>query len=432
MTTRDIFGQLLELEPLFKNKEVMRPAYTPEILPHRETQINSLASVLVSALRGETPSNILIYGKTGTGKTAVAKYVGKELMRKGEELRKPVHFIYVNCEIVDTQYRVLQNIANHFVPAENWSHRIPFTGWPTDEVYEALRRYVDGWTKTEENNQWVRDAERRAGEVTIIVLDEVDKLKGDEVLYNLTRINSDLEYNKVSVIGISNDLKFTEFLDPRVKSSLGEESMIFAPYDANQLQDILAQRAGMALKPSVLDDAVIPLCAALAAREHGDARRALDLLRVAAELAERDRQIRVTEAHVRLAQNKIELDRISEVVRTLPTQSKLVLLATILGEELNRDQGVQTLTTGEVFDVYKELCKSTGSDILTQRRITDLISELDMLGIFTARVISKGRYGRTREIQMSCPIDSTKRVLEEDELIRTVVAFKPRKQHRLV
>src|SRR5687767_15235785 len=88
--TRDIFAPLLEFEPLFKNKEVMRPAYTPEILPHRDAQIHALASVLVPALRAETPSNVLIYGKTGTGKTAVAKYVGKELQRKGEELRKTV------------------------------------------------------------------------------------------------------------------------------------------------------------------------------------------------------------------------------------------------------------------------------------------------------------------------------------------------------
>ncbi|HLF16855.1 MAG TPA: orc1/cdc6 family replication initiation protein, partial [Candidatus Thermoplasmatota archaeon] len=330
MVVNDLFGQLLQVEPLFSNKEVMRASYTPDDLPHRDAEIRGLGSLLVPALRGETPSNVFIYGKTGTGKTACVKYVGKELSTKGQEIGKRVNLIYINCEIVDTQYRVLQNIANHFVPAENWSHRIPFTGWPTDEVYEALRRYVDGWTKTEENNQWVRDAERRAGEVTIIVLDEVDKLKGDEVLYNLTRINSDLEYNKVSVIGISNDLKFTEFLDPRVKSSLGEESMIFAPYDAAQLQDILTQRAGMALKPDILEDGVIPLCAALAAREHGDARRALDLLRVAAELCERDRQAKVVEAHVRMAQNKIELDRISEVVRTLPVQSKLVILATIL------------------------------------------------------------------------------------------------------
>jgi archaeal cell division control protein 6 len=431
LAVNDLFGQLLQVEPLFTNKEVMRASYTPDDLPHRDAEIRSLASILVPALRGETPSNVFIYGKTGTGKTASVKYVCKELKNKGAEIGKRVNWIHINCEVVDTQYRVLQNIANAFVSADNWDQKIPFTGWPTDEVYEALRRYVDGWTKAEGEN-WVRDAERVPGEVTIIVLDEVDKLKGDEVLYNLTRINGDLLNNKVSVIGISNDLKFTEFLDPRVKSSLGEESMIFAPYDAKQLEDILGQRAEMALKDGVLQDGVIPLCAALAAREHGDARRALDLLRVAAELAERDRNTRVNDAYVRMAQNKIELDRISEVVRTLPTQSKLVLLATILGEEANRDQGIHTLTTGEVFDVYKELCKSTGSDILTQRRITDLISELDMLGIFTARVISKGRYGRTREIQMSCPIDSTKRVLEEDEIIRSVVNFRPKRQHRLV
>lgn len=431
MVVNDLFGQLLKVEPLFVNKEVMRASYTPDDLPHRDQEIRSLGSLLVPALRGETPSNVFIYGKTGTGKTASVKYVGKELSKKGVELGKRVDLIYINCEIVDTQYRVLQNIANHFVSPENWSQRIPFTGWPTDEVYEALRRYVDGWRKREDL-QWARDPARQSGEVTIIVLDEVDKLKGDEVLYNLTRINGDLEHNKVSVIGISNDLKFTEFLDPRVKSSLGEESMIFAPYNAEQLQDILSQRAEMALKKSVLDDSVIPLCAALAAREHGDARRALDLLRVAAELAERDRKDRVDEAHVRMAQNKIELDRISEVVRTLPTQSKLVLLATILGEEHNRDHGIHSLTTGEVFDIYKELCRQTGCDVLTQRRITDLISELDMLGIFTARVISKGRYGRTREIQMSCPIDSTKRVLEEDELVRGVVDFRPKRQNRLV
>ncbi len=431
MVVNDLFGQLLEAEPLFVNKEVMRASYTPDDLPHRDNEIRTLGGLLVPALRGDTPSNVFIYGKTGTGKTACVKYVGKELENKGKELGKRVNLIYINCEIVDTQYRVLQNIANSFVPPERWSQRIPFTGWPTDEVYEALRRYVDGNTKNEEE-RWVKDPERRPGEVTIIVLDEVDKLKGDEVLYTLTRINSDLANNKVSVIGISNDLKFTEFLDPRVKSSLGEESMIFAPYDARQLEDILTQRASIALKPEVLDAGVIPLCSALAAREHGDARRALDLLRVAAELAERNRDDEVADAHVRMAQNKIELDRISEVVRTLPTQSKLVLLATILGEEANKEQGVHALTTGEVFDIYKDLCKATGCDILTQRRITDLISELDMLGIFTARVISKGRYGRTREIQMSCPIDSTKRVLEEDEIIRGVVDFRPKQQRRLV
>lgn len=409
-TKKDLFGALLSSEPLFTNKEVLRPAYTPDLLPHRDTQIDHLAGILVAALRGDTPSNVFIYGKTGTGKTAVARYVGKELIKKGGDLDRKVHFIYINCEVIDTQYRVLQNIANHFV--KEWRERVPFTGWPTDEVYARLKEKMDA-----------------EGGVTTIILDEVDKLKGDEILYNLTRINSELERAKVSIIGISNDLKFTEFLDPRVRSSLGEEAMIFPPYDAAQLQDILKQRARQALKPESLTEEVIPLCSALAAQEHGDARRALDLLRVAAELAERDGSSVVEEVHVRRAQNKIELDRITEVVRTLPTQSKLVLLATVLGEEHGTGHG---LTTGEVYDTYKELCRAADLDVLTQRRITDLVSELDMLGIITARVISKGRYGRTREIQMSTPLDSTKTVLAEDEQIAQVMHIRPRKQMKIL
>ncbi|PKK86610.1 MAG: cell division control protein Cdc6 [Thermoplasmata archaeon HGW-Thermoplasmata-1] len=410
---KDLFESLLKARPIFKNKEVMRPAYIPDILPHRDTEIRHLAAILVAALRGETPSNVLIYGKTGTGKTAVVKYVGKELENKGVELGKPTRHIYLNCEIVDTQYRVLQNIANHFIT--EWSDRVPFTGWPTDEVYAKLKQMMDS-----------------EGGVTVITLDEIDKLKGDEVLYNLTRINSDLKRAKVSVLGISNDLKFTEFLDPRVKSSLGEENMIFPPYDADQLRDILNQRAKMAFREDVTDEGVIARCAALAAQEHGDARRALDLLRVAAEIAERDKAKEITEKHVKLAQNKIELDRVTEVTSSLPMQSKLVLFSIIVGEDLSRAAGQKMgLTTGEVFDIYKELCKKTGADVLTQRRIADLISELDMLGIITARVISKGRYGRTREIQMSAQPDKIREVLGNDELLSAIRDFRPRIQSRL-
>ena len=236
MTTKhnDIFGQLLKTEGIFINREVMRTSYMPEILPHREKEINDLATVLVPALKGETPSNVFIYGKTGTGKTAVAKFVGKELIFKGNEIGKPVNFIYINCEVVDTQYRVLQNIANHFI--DEWNDHIPFTGWPTDEVYAKVKSMMD-----------------KEKCVTVIVLDEIDKLKGDEALYSLSRINSDLENARVSVIGISNDLKFTEFLDPRVKSSLGEENMVFYPYDADQLQDILRNRVNIAIKPGTIE-----------------------------------------------------------------------------------------------------------------------------------------------------------------------------------
>ncbi|MFH1013183.1 MAG: ORC1-type DNA replication protein [Thermoplasmatota archaeon] len=410
----DIFGRLLLSDGLFINREVMRPTYMPNVLPHREKEINELATILVPALRGETPSNIFIYGKTGTGKTIVTKFVGGELLKKGEEMGKHVNFVYINCEVVDTQYRLLQNIANHFI--NEWSERIPFTGWPTDEVFAKLIQMID----------------KNKG-VNVIILDEVDKLKGDEALYNLSRINSNLNYAKVSIVGLSNDLKFTEFLDPRVKSSLGEENIIFPPYDAAELQDILNQRAEIALKPDCLDDDVVPLCAALAAQEHGDARRALDLLRMSAELAERQGISRVSKKFVRLAQNKIETDRVTEVIRTLPAHSKLILLAIVLQQQHDSQKGtVSPSTTGEVYDIYKDLCKKSRNDPLTQRRVADLISELDMLGIITARVISKGRYGRTREIQLSSSYEEIMVVLKEDDVYDDLSNYKIGAQARLM
>ncbi|NJD52576.1 MAG: ORC1-type DNA replication protein [Candidatus Methanoperedens sp.] len=401
-----IFEDMLMRATIFENREVLRSTYTPDYLPHRNDQVKGLATILVSALRGETPSNILIYGKTGTGKTAVAKHVGRELEKTSETHDIPCVVVYINCEVVDTQYRLLASIARHF------DKDIPMTGWPTDQVYSELKGALD--------------LDKR---IAIIILDEVDKLvcKGDDVLYNLTRINSDLKKSKVSLIGVTNDLKFTEFLDPRVKSSLGEEEIIFPPYDANQIRDILNQRAQMAFKPQVLEETVIPLCAAYAAQEHGDARRALDLLRVSGEIAERIKSSKVLEAHVKQAQEKIEIDRIVEVVRTLPSQSKLVLLSVVL---LGYN-GDSNLTTGEAYNIYKQMCRLIGIEILTQRRVTDLISELDMMGILNATVVSKGRYGRTKEISLSVPSESTKRVLFEDYRLKPLEDFKPPNQTKL-
>ncbi|MBC7080934.1 MAG: ORC1-type DNA replication protein [Thermoplasmatales archaeon] len=403
---KDVFHNLLGSESIFKNREVLSHSYIPEILPHREKQIEELAKILAPALRGENPSNVFIYGKTGTGKTAVAKFMGKQIVKKGEELGVPTSFVYINCEIVDTQYRILQNISNHFI--KKWEERVPFTGWPTDEVYSKLVETID-----------------RAGGVTIIVLDEVDKVKDDEVLYNLSRINYDLKKAKASIIGVSNDLKFTEFLDPRIKSSLGQENIVFPPYTADELADILRERATIALKEGALEENVIPLCSALAAQEHGDARRALDLLRVAAEIAEREGEKKVTERHVKIAENKIELDRVSEIVRTLPVQSKIVLMAAIIGNEFYDD-----LTTGDLYEIYKDLCKMSGLGALTQRRVADLISELDMLGIITARVISKGRYGRTREIEVFSP-DKIKETIEKSGDLPDLTSYKPKLQNLL-
>ncbi len=403
--SRGLFADLLIEGGIFQSRDVLRPTYTPSNLPHREEQINSLASILVPALRGETPSNVLIYGKTGTGKTAVAKYVGKELEEAGTEERK-CSVIYINCEVVDTQYRILAHLARHF------DKEIPMTGWPTDQVYSEFRDALDEEKK-----------------VVVIMLDEVDKLvrKGDDVLYNLSRVNSDLLRSKVSIIGISNDLKFTEFLDPRVKSSLGEDEIIFPPYDAEQIRDILEQRASLSFNSGALQESVIPLCAAFAAQDHGDARKALDLLRISGELAERTRSAVVSEEHVRAAREKIEQDRVEEVIKTLPTQSKLVLYSIVLLEE----QGTRNITTSAVYNMYKQLCPLVETDYLTHRRITDLIAELDMLGILHTVVVSKGRYGRTKEITLSVYSGKLKTTLLQDYRLKVLAEVSVPQQARL-
>ena len=389
-----LFEKYLTSESIFKNREVLRHSYRPVDLPHRRPQIDQVASILAPAIRDETPSNILIYGKTGTGKTASVRYVGGELIDTCTQVGLACYVIHLNCEVIDTQYRVLAQIANSLedsdsYPSDRPRNIIPMTGWPTDQVYMELVNMIDS-----------------LGGVHVIVLDEIDKLvkkSGDETLYNLTRINSDLKNAKVSMIGISNDLRFTHYLDPRVLSSLSEEELVFPPYDAPQLCDILRQRADIAFDTDVLDEPVIPLCAALAAQEHGDARRALDLLRVSGELAERKGEQKVGEEHVRKAQQKIETDSLIECISTLPTQSKAVLCAMVALSESSK----QVFTTGEVAQVYRDVAKLMDIDVLTHRRITDLISELSMLGIISTRVVSRGRYGRTKEMWFAT---STKRI----------------------
>lgn len=403
-----LFDTLLDTKPIFKNREYLRPTYTPEELPHREEQIHQLARILAAPLRGETPSNIFIYGKTGTGKTATVKYVVKELERVGDRAPRKVEVVYLNCEVVNTQYRILATIANVFLDKMRERHgreylhslglceQVPMTGWPTDQVYSCFFNAID-----------------HDGQLAVIVLDEIDKLvqkSGDEVLYNLTRMNSDLKKAKVSIIGISNDLNFMGYLDPRVRSSLSEEEQVFPPYNGLELKDILERRAEMSFVDGTLNGGVIALCAAHAAREHGDARRALDMLRVAGELGEREGAEAITVEHVRQAFQKIEQDKMVEVVRTLPTQSKLVLYSIVLLGE--RD--VRKIITGDVYNVYRALCRQSSLDILTQRRVSDLISELDMMGIINARVISKGRYGRTKEIVLSIPPMQVRAAIQED------------------
>lgn len=383
---------------LFKNKSVLQVKYTPENIPHRDEQIKSIASILASVLRGEKPSNLFIYGKTGTGKTLSVEYVCNQLLKKSKELNIPVRFEYVNCKlrkVADTEYRIVAELIKKL------GGEVPSTGLPTDKVWSKFIELIDN-----------------KKQLVIFIFDEMDQIvkkTDNNFLYTITRINQELINAQISLIGISNEVTFLENIDARIRSSLGEEEFIFPPYNALQLQDILKDRCKLAFKEGVITPGIIEKCSAYAARDHGDARRALDLLRVAGELSERDSKKVIKEEYIDYANQKIEKDKVLEIVKTCPKQHKLILYSIIKLTKEKENHKLNKFFTGDVYGIYQELCNKTKTDVLTQRRISDILADLDMMGIINSKVISKGRYGRTRSIRMGVPDNIIKKI--EDILI---------------
>ncbi len=397
----DVFEKFVNDAKLFKDREVLRHDYLPEKLPHREEQIRVLGQAVAPVLKGSRCSNIFIYGKTGTGKTAVTKFVLSHLESKAKEYGAPLKFCYVNCRMTGSEYRVFASLS------QSLGLSIPFTGLSVGEVFDRFRAGLET-TRT----------------MFIIVLDEIDALikdRGDSILYELTRINEALSKSKVAIVGISNDLRLKEFLDPRVFSSLSEEEMVFRPYDANELRNILLERSRLSFFDGCLTEAALSICAALAAAEHGDARRALDLLRVAGEVAERDAAKTITEEHVRNAEKHIEHNRVVEALKNLTLHSKLVLLSIY---HLSRTNA--SASTGEIYDVYNELCGEIGTGLLTQRRVSTLVNELDAMGLLNSKVVSMGRYGRTKKIRLEISRGLIQDVFGGDSRLGRMISYEPK------
>ncbi|MDW0147079.1 MAG: AAA family ATPase [Nitrososphaeraceae archaeon] len=390
-----IFDSAIKNKNIIKNRQVLTIDYVPDKLLFRTKESTAIAQSLSVILKKGRPSNLLIFGKPGTGKTAVVKNVIEHLYKKTNELNINLRVPFINAKNSNTPYKILYEIAELLGINKEGKMQVYFTGLSMSEATDRILDFI-----------------RRRSIKVVIVIDEIDSLvnrKGDDILYNFTRANERISSDQfISLVGISNSLTFKDKLDPRVKSSLSEEELVFNPYTIEQLKQILIDRCKLAFYDNVIPIGVINLCAAIAGRETGDARKAIDLLRVAAEIAERSMTLKISEDHIRSAQQKIDSDTNYEILRNSTLHTKLVILSIIKSKNGS---------TGEIYTIYQYFCSKIEQEPLTQRRMTQIVGELDQLGLITTNIVNQGRYGRTQRIKLHIHISSVKQAIKNDPIL---------------
>jgi len=403
MTNHDAVDKLLDDatsgRSILKKRDVLHFTFIPEVILHRDNELAKVTQALLPILKKSRPSNLLVYGKPGTGKTLVVKTVLSKIQKRVEKSDFPIKLVYTNAKDETTLYGLLVSFGRQL--GLKTQKELPTTGLSISGVFNRL---LDVIQKNTTN--------------AVFVIDEIDYLAelisktGKDILYNLTRANERLKTGSLTLIGISNDLTFKERLDPRVLSSLSEEEIVFTNYTMEQIKEILSDRIKTAFIQGTVEPAAVNLCAAMAGQEHGDARRAIDLLRVAGELAEREQSETVKEDHIRRASQKMEEDKETTALNSYPLHEKLLIIAVM------RAKGS---STGEIYQAYKGLCKTIRQKEITQRRVTQILGDIELSGLITGKIVHQGMHGRTKKYNLTIQPDVIKKTFKDDLILTDVL-----------
>jgi cell division control protein 6 len=374
-----------------KLPEEERTAVLKEIFNRniREKQLSRIISHLTPVLDGEGPPSAMIFGPTGSGKTVSLIHVLSSFQKVAERHSVKFRYAYIDVTSPKTYFAALNEVAIS-LDSSNKKYRkgIPIQ-YMQQRIIEAIIEY-EGFL--------------------CLVIDEADNIVPNSDAF-LTFLGKTLPRKiccRVILIMLTNRLDWEKTLDPRILSFLKKTDILFEPYDALDLLEILQLRVDKALNKRKVDEAALKKIAAFASRETGDARKAVELLAKAASVAEETSGY-LRQKEVDTAWQRLEVDKTEQLIRALARQQSLALRACYL--ILSR--GARKATTGQSYEVYRRVCIDENIDCLTQRRFSDIISFLDLYGLINARVISKGRYGNTREISSSLPTEVIEKLLAE-------------------
>ena len=346
---------------VFRNEHALTEEWVPNELPEREDEVETIANAFNSTTRtidAETetmsPSSILVSGKAGQGKTAAARYVLNELEQTFNQLDADLHTFEISLKDINTDYQAVGKVLA--------------------EIEEDTMRPPTGYSLSALNNRMFERLNDLGG-VVVFFFDEVDNLGGnDDLLYQLSRgrDNGSLDAY-VSVVGVSNDIQFSDRLSAKAQDSFHSKEVHFDPYNADELRSILDQRIDVAFKEGVVREAVPAKASAITAKDTGSARQAIRLLYESGDVACANGDDVVTIEHLEQAQEELEDVDVGSKITDLTLHDQMCLLGLALLETADNTPA----RTKEIYSVYRTIAADREYEELTQRTIRKKLINLD-------------------------------------------------------